>query len=57
LLLYPLVDDVVDIDVTLGEQRVRARTIDLQCDWPLICTQLLALLEGDPYPLSSSAPR
>lgn len=47
LLLYPLVDQVVNVDVRLGNQRIRARTLDLACDWPFIRAQLLALLEEE----------
>lgn len=48
LLLYPLVDRPLDVEFRLNEQTVRARTIDLTTDWPIIRRQLLNLLEEQP---------
>jgi 5-methylcytosine-specific restriction enzyme subunit McrC len=45
LLIYPLVDDPVDVAVRINEQLVRVRTIDLRGDWPSIRGQLLELLK------------
>jgi 5-methylcytosine-specific restriction enzyme subunit McrC len=44
LLLYPLVDEPVDVVVRIKDQRVHVRTLDLMCDWPEIHTQLLGVL-------------
>jgi|SRR5262249_30328449 len=44
LLLYPLVDEPVDVAVGINGQRLRVRTIDLTTDWPSIRRQLLDLL-------------
>jgi 5-methylcytosine-specific restriction enzyme subunit McrC len=45
LLLYPQVDDAVDVSVSLEGHNMRARTLDLQCDWPQIKDQLMAIIE------------
>ena len=44
LLLYPLVDDPVDVVVRIKDQRLHVHTLDLMCDWPDIHRQLLDLL-------------
>jgi hypothetical protein len=57
LLLYPLVDEPVDVIVLVDGQWIRARTIDLSVDWEAIHDQLLCLLDpvgvigngGSPY--------
>jgi 5-methylcytosine-specific restriction enzyme subunit McrC len=48
LLLYPLVDEPVDVAVRINGQRMRVRTIDLTTDWPNIRHQLLDLLQDQP---------
>jgi hypothetical protein len=45
LLLYPLADDPVDVDLPLKGQRLRVRTINFQTDWQDIRGQLLGLLD------------
>ena len=50
LLIYPLVDEPVDVAVRINEQRMRVRTIDLMVDWPSIRHQLLDLL-NEPCPV------
>jgi 5-methylcytosine-specific restriction enzyme subunit McrC len=57
LLLYPLVDEPVDVVVRVDGQWIRARTIDLSVDWEAIHDQLLYILDpvgvigngGSPY--------
>jgi hypothetical protein len=44
LLLYPLVDDPLDVDLMVKGQRLRVRTIDLAIGWPAIRAQMLTLL-------------
>jgi 5-methylcytosine-specific restriction enzyme subunit McrC len=44
LLLYPLVDEAVDVALGLKGQWIRIRTIDLATSWSDIRTQLLELL-------------
>jgi 5-methylcytosine-specific restriction enzyme subunit McrC len=47
LLLYPLVDDSVDVALNLKGQWIRIRTIDLGTSWSDIRTQLLELVRPD----------
>src|SRR5262245_26665046 len=44
LLLYPLTDEPVDIELMVKGQRLRVRTIDLATGWPDIRAQMLSLL-------------
>ena len=46
LLLYPLVDDPLDVDLMVKGQRLRVRTIDLATGWPDIRAQMLSLLSN-----------
>jgi 5-methylcytosine-specific restriction enzyme subunit McrC len=56
LLLYPLVDERLDVTVDLDGQWIRARTIDLSVDWNGIHDQLLCLLDPvSPTPSASQA--
>ena len=45
LLLYPRVDEAVDVTVWLDGHRICIRTLDLQSDWPNIRDQLLAITD------------
>ena len=45
LLLYPQVDEPVDVAVSLDGHSVHVRTLDLQCDWPQVKGQLMTLIE------------
>ena len=47
LLLYPQVDEPVDVAVRLDGHNVNIRTLDLQCDWPRIKDQLMSII-GQP---------
>ena len=48
LLLYPLIDEALDVELMIKGQRLRGRTINFAVDWPEIRTQLLHLLEDAP---------
>jgi 5-methylcytosine-specific restriction enzyme subunit McrC len=48
LLLYPLIDQPLEIELMIKGQRLRLRTINFALDWPEIRTQLLGLLEVAP---------
>lgn len=49
LLLYPLVDDPIDVVLSLKGQWVRVRTIDLAASWSDIRVELLDLLRNEPF--------
>ena len=45
LLLYPQVEDAVDVAVCLEGHNVCVRTLDLRCDWPQIKDQLMTIID------------
>jgi hypothetical protein len=49
LLLYPLVDEAVDVALSLKGQLIRVRTINLSTSWSDIRAQLLELLRVDSF--------
>jgi 5-methylcytosine-specific restriction enzyme subunit McrC len=49
LLLYPLVDEAVDVALSLKGQWIRVRTINLATSWSDIRAQLLELLRADSF--------
>ena len=52
LLLYPLMDEPVDVTLNLKRQWIRVRTLDFATNWPDIRAQLLELLHAVPFSLS-----
>ena len=55
LLLYPLVDDPVDVAVKVDGQWLRVRTIDLATDWREIHAALLDLVVEEKAPAEAAA--
>jgi 5-methylcytosine-specific restriction enzyme subunit McrC len=48
LLLYPLIDESLEVELLVKGQRLRVCTINFTVDWPETRTQLLNLLEAMP---------
>jgi 5-methylcytosine-specific restriction enzyme subunit McrC len=55
IVLYPESSELVDVDVCLNGHWIGARTVDLQCDWPAIREQLLAVIASAPRDHRSDA--
>jgi hypothetical protein len=57
LLLYPLADEPVDIELMIKGQTLRVRTIDLATGWPDIRAQMLSLLSDARRSYAAKNPR